>query len=39
MGCRSVAWVPSELAQAGLFLMTNGFATGTVLQIDGGANA
>ncbi|GAA7768750.1 MULTISPECIES: hypothetical protein [Cupriavidus] len=29
----------SELAQAGLFLMTNGFATGTVLQIDGGANA
>jgi NAD(P)-dependent dehydrogenase (short-subunit alcohol dehydrogenase family) len=29
----------SELAQAGLFLMANGFATGTVLQIDGGANA
>jgi len=28
-----------ELADAGLFLMGNGFATGTVLQVDGGANA
>ncbi|CAG9164327.1 SDR family oxidoreductase [Cupriavidus pampae] len=28
-----------ELAEAGLFLMTNGFATGTILQVDGGANA
>ncbi|MDE4920539.1 MULTISPECIES: SDR family oxidoreductase [Cupriavidus] len=26
----------SELAQAGRFLIANGFATGTVLQIDGG---
>ena len=26
----------SELAQAGLFLIANGFATGTVPQIDGG---
>lgn len=29
----------TELANAGLFLIANGFATGTVLQIDGGANA
>lgn len=29
----------SELAEAGLFLMSNGFATGSILQIDGGANA
>lgn len=28
-----------ELAEAGIFLMGNGFTTGTVLQIDGGANA
>lgn len=28
-----------ELAEAALFLMTNGFTTGTVLQVDGGANA
>ncbi|MBB3228224.1 NAD(P)-dependent dehydrogenase (short-subunit alcohol dehydrogenase family) [Luteibacter sp. Sphag1AF] len=28
-----------ELAQAAFFLMTNGFTTGTVLQVDGGANA
>ncbi|WP_080709770.1 SDR family oxidoreductase [Cupriavidus metallidurans] len=32
----SRAGTASELAQAGLFLIANGFATGTVLQIDGG---
>ena len=30
---------PEELADAAIFLMTNGYATGTVLQIDGGTNA
>jgi len=30
---------PEELADAAVFLMGNGYATGTVLQIDGGANA
>ncbi|WP_181920153.1 SDR family oxidoreductase [Paraburkholderia sp. BL6669N2] len=28
-----------ELADAALFVMGNGFTTGTVLQIDGGTNA
>jgi hypothetical protein len=28
-----------ELADAALFVIGNGFTTGTVLQIDGGANA
>jgi|SoiMethySBSTD1v2_1073268.scaffolds.fasta_scaffold828603_2 NAD(P)-dependent dehydrogenase (short-subunit alcohol dehydrogenase family) len=30
---------PEELADAAIFLMGNGYATGTVLQIDGGTNA
>lgn len=30
---------PEELADAALYLMGNGYATGTVLQVDGGANA
>jgi NAD(P)-dependent dehydrogenase (short-subunit alcohol dehydrogenase family) len=30
---------PDDLADAALFLMTNGFTTGTVLHVDGGANA
>lgn len=30
---------PEELADAAIFLMSNGYATGTVLQVDGGTNA
>ena len=30
---------PDDLADATVFLMTNGFTTGTVLHVDGGANA
>jgi NAD(P)-dependent dehydrogenase (short-subunit alcohol dehydrogenase family) len=30
---------PEELADAAIFLMSNGYATGTVLHVDGGVNA
>ena len=34
--CRSAHGQADEVAEAVLFLMTNGFVTGTVLAIDGG---